>query len=64
MGMTDTNIAMDRFMEKLGNNEYKKVNQPNNGPELTSEFIAEQLQSFTDLLESGIVDAAVSLNNK
>lgn len=58
MGMTDANVAMDRFMERLENNEFKKENQPNNGPELTPEFIEEQVQSFSRILESGLVEAA------
>lgn len=50
---------MDRFMERLGNNGFEKENQPNNGPEINADFINEQLQSYSDLLKSGIVDAAL-----
>lgn len=62
MGMTKASVAMDRFMERLNNDEFKKDNQPNNGPDITPEFIEEQLQSFTDLLRSGLVDAATKAN--
>ena len=33
--MTEANSVMDRFMEKLGNDEFTKENQPNNGPEIS-----------------------------
>lgn len=60
--MTKASVAMDRFMERLNSDGFKKDNQPNIGPELTSEFVEEQLQSFTDLLRSGLVDAATGFN--
>lgn len=47
-------------MERLGNNEFEKENQPNNGPEISWDFIDTQLQSYSKLLESGIVEAALS----
>lgn len=58
--MTEASIVMDRFMEKLGNNEFAKENQPNNGPEISKDFIDEQLQSYSRLLKSGIIEAALN----
>lgn len=57
--MTEATVVMDCFMERLGNNGFEKENQPNNGPEINADFINEQLQSYSDLLKSGIVDAAL-----
>ena len=57
--MTEAHVVMDRFMERLGNNEFKKENQPNNGPEISRDFIDAQLQSYSKLLKSGILDAAL-----
>lgn len=39
--MIKADAAMDRFMKKLEDGEFVKVIQPNNGPELTPEFIEE-----------------------
>lgn len=58
--MTEANAVMDRFVERLGNSEFEKENQPNNGPEISLDFIDEQLQSYSKLLKSGIVEAALS----
>lgn len=60
MGMLKADIAMDQFMEKLKGGEFAKEIQPNNGPELTPEFIDEQVQSFTNLMNSGILEAALN----
>lgn len=60
IGMTEANAVMDRFMERLGNNGFEKENQPNNGPEISLDFIDAQLQSYSKLLKSGIVEAALS----
>lgn len=57
--MTKANVVMENFMRKLANNEYPKENQPNDGPVISSEFISEQLQSYSKLLNSGIVEAAI-----
>ncbi len=59
MSMTKADVVMDRFMEKLSNGALKKENQPNYGPEISLEFIDEQLQSYSKLLKSGIVEAAL-----
>lgn len=59
MGMTKADVAMDRFMKKLEDGEFSKVIQPNNGPDLTPEFIEKQLQSFAGFLDSGILEAAL-----
>lgn len=58
--MTEASIVMDRFMEKLGNDEFPKENQPNNGPEISQDFINDQVQSYSKLLKSGIVEAALN----
>jgi hypothetical protein len=57
--MTETKVVMDCFMERLGNDGFEKENQPNNGPEISLDFIDEQLQSYSKLLKSGIVEAAL-----
>lgn len=62
--MTKASVAMDRFMDKLNSGGLRKENEQNNGPEFTTAFIEEQLQSFTDLMRSGLVDAATGFNIK
>ncbi len=57
--MTEAGMVMDRFMERLGNNEFAKENQPNDGPEISLDFIDEQLQLYSELLKSGIIEAAL-----
>ena len=57
--MTEAKVVMDNFMKKLAADEYKKENQPNNGPELNLDFIDEQLMSYSKLLKSGILKAAL-----
>lgn len=57
--MTEAGAVMERFMERLGDNGFEKENQPNNGPEISLEFIDEQLQLYSKLLRSGIVEAAL-----
>lgn len=57
--MTDAKEVMDNFMKKLTADEYKKENQPNNGPEIDMDFIDEQLVSYSKLLESEIIEAAL-----
>lgn len=59
IGMTEAKVVMDNFMRKLAADEYKKENQPNNGPEINPEFIEEQLMSYSKLLQSGILKAAL-----
>lgn len=57
--MTEARLVMDKFMTKLSADEYKKENQPNNGPKISLEFIDEQLMSYSQLPESGIMEAAL-----
>lgn len=59
IGMTKANEVMDVFMKRLAADEYKKDNQPNNGPKLSSEFIEKQVKSYSKLLKTGIVDIAL-----
>ncbi len=56
--MTEAKTVMDGFMKKLAADGYKKENQPNNGPEISLDFIDEQLMSYSKLLKSGIMKAA------
>ena len=57
--MSEAKVVMNNFMKKLAADEYKKENQPNNGPEINLEFIDEQLMSYSKLLKSGIMDMAL-----
>lgn len=57
--MTDAGTVMDRFMEKLATDGYKKENQPNNGPKISLDFIDEQRLSYSKLLKSGMMKAAL-----
>ena len=59
LDMTEAKAVMDNFMKKLAADEYKKENQPNNGPEINLDFIDEQLKSYSKLLKSRILDAAL-----
>lgn len=52
--MTEAKVVMDNFMKKLATDEYKKENQPNNGPEIDLDFVNEQLMSYSKLLKSEI----------
>lgn len=58
--MTEASVVMERFMKKLADDEFKKENQPNDGPEISLNFIDEQLQSYSKLLKSGIIEAALN----
>ena len=57
--MEKSAIVMENFMSELRNGGFKKDNLPNNGPKLTSEFVAAQVISFNKLLESDIVEKAL-----
>lgn len=57
--MTEAKVVMDNFMEKLAADEYKKENQPNNGPEIDVDFIDAQLMSYSKLLKSDMIKAAL-----
>lgn len=57
--MTESKDVMNNFMKKLVADEYIKENQPNNGPEIDLEFIDEQLMSYSKLLKSGVMEAAL-----
>jgi hypothetical protein len=56
--MTKAKIFMDSFMEKLNEDGFGKDNQPNNGPELTEEFVSKQVESYTNLIKSDIFKIA------
>lgn len=56
--MTKATTFMDAFMEKLNTNGFNKDNQPNKGPELTKEFVVEQVEAYTHLIKSEIFNAA------
>lgn len=57
--MTEAKAVMDQFMERLGRDGFGKDNQPNDGPEISLDFIEEQLRSYSSLLKSGIVEVAL-----
>lgn len=57
--MTEAKVVMNDFMKKLHTNEFEKENQPNNGPEMDDAFVVEQVASYSKLLESGIIEAAL-----
>lgn len=57
--MTDTKIVMDQFMKRLSEDGFKKENQPNIGPDIDADFIERKLESYSRLLESGIIEAAL-----
>ena len=54
--MTKANVFMEGFMNKLRADDFKKDNQPNIGPDINAEFITEQLSSYVNLLNSGILE--------
>lgn len=56
--MTKAITFMDAFMEKLNTNGFNKDNQPNKGPELTTEFVEEQVEAYTHLIKSEIFNVA------
>lgn len=50
---------LSQFLEKLDNDNFVKDNQPNSGQELTKEYLAERVESFNKVLDSGIIDEIV-----
>ena len=56
MDMTKAKDFMDGFMSKLQSDDFIKDNQPNKGPEINAEFVLEQLLSYTNLLNSRIIE--------
>lgn len=50
----DAREVMGRFMGRLNEEGFAKENRPNNGPEMTQEFVAERIISYTKLLDSQI----------
>lgn len=56
--MTKAKVFMDGFMNKLKSDDFIKDNQPNKGPEIDADFVAEQLLSYVNLLNSGIIEKA------
>lgn len=56
MDITKAKVFMDGFMSKLKSDDFIKDNQPNKGPEIDADFIAEQLLSYANLLNSGIIE--------
>ncbi len=47
---------MDGFMNKLKADSFAKDNQPNKESEVNEEFFNEQLSSYINLLNSGIIE--------
>lgn len=60
VGIVSAPTFMSQFISKLKNGELKIETCPQVevGPELTEEYIIEQLESYQKLLESGIIDEA------
>ena len=56
--MTEAKKFMDSFMEKLNTGGFNKDNQPNSGPELTIEFVEQQVETYTNIIRSDIFNAA------
>ena len=54
--MTKANDVMEKFMTKLGSGTFKKENQPNDGPVFDDSFVVMQLKSYSDFLDSGIMN--------
>lgn len=57
--MTNASVVMDQFMKRLSDNGFKKENQPNDGPNIDEDFIEKKLQSYSNLLKSGIIEEAL-----
>lgn len=55
--MTKAADFMEKFMRKLNDGKFVKDNQPNNGPMIDEEYIKEQVESYTALLKSGIIES-------
>lgn len=62
--MMNATTFMDGFMNKLNADGFTKDNQPNKGPELTRDFIDEQIKAFDRLLNFGLIESATRENNK
>lgn len=57
--MKDTITIMNDFMQELSKDVYVKDCQPNDGPDITKEFLGQKLKEYSDLLDSGVVKAAL-----
>ena len=61
--MTNAITFMDSFMEKLKANGFNKDNQPSESPELTRSFVEKQVESYTAIIKSEILDVVTKQNN-
>ena len=59
ISMSGAKEFIEKFMYKLNNDEFVKDNQPNTGSDLSDDFVASQIQSYSKLLDSGIIQEAV-----
>ena len=57
--MTNTTTFMNEFMEKLKSDGFVKENQPNKGPDITKEFIEQQIESYSQLIKSDVFKRAI-----
>lgn len=57
--MTNTTTFMDEFMEKLKSDGFVKENQPNKCPDITKEFIEQQIESYLKLIKSDVFKRAI-----
>lgn len=62
--MTKAKVFMDGFMSKLKSDDFIKDNQPNKDHEIDADFIAEQLLSYANLLNSGILKMRNMISNQ
>lgn len=57
--MTKAKNIMDDFMKKFCSDEFERENLPNKGPQMDDAFVEKQLASYSKLLKSGIIEAAL-----
>lgn len=62
--MTDANEVMNDFMDKLSEGSFEKDNQPDNGTELTPDFVDKQVDSFSRILDSEIIESAMGKSQR
>lgn len=58
--MRDTKEVMDNFMNKLKNACFDRDSQPNNGPQITEQFINEKLSTYERLLDTSVFKCAIN----
>ena len=46
---------MKDFMDNLHEGEFKKENQPNNGPNIDAKFVKKKVERFKKIMDSEVV---------